>query len=195
MKRYKLGKAFLIIGILCVLGAGGLVIKNYLEDQRAAALSNALYQKLTNIIMNRSEDELQSDGNGEVMICLEDQEYLGMLQIPSLELFLPVAGKLTDSGLKESPCRYTGRIDHNLVIGAHNYQRHFGTLSSLSYGAEVVLVDALGTSHYYEVQEMTTVQPTQVKNVVASDYELTLFTCNYGGSTRLIVRCAKVEKK
>lgn len=54
-------------------------------------------------------------------------EYLGTLEIPVLELELPIISQWSDSLLKIAPCRYQGSayLD-NMILAGHNYRAHFG---------------------------------------------------------------------
>ncbi len=51
---------------------------------------------------------------------------IGTLEIPSLDLTLPVMSEWSYPLLKLAPCRYAGSAyQGNLVIAAHNYKTHF----------------------------------------------------------------------
>ena len=50
------------------------------------------------------------------------------------------------------------------------------------------LTDA-GAVRRYTVAEVTTLEPTAVEQMTDSGYNLTLFTCTYGGKSRVTVRC------
>ena len=43
----------------------------------------------------------------------------------------------------------------------------------------------------YEVAEVTTLQPEAIAEMESGEYPLTLFTCTYGGQSRVTVRCTK----
>ncbi len=120
--------------------------------------------------------------------------YIGYLQIESLDLQLPIASKTTYPYLKKVPCRYEGSayLD-NLVIGAHNYTRHFGRIGKLSYGDKIVFTDMDGNQFSYEVATIEILQPTQVQDLCAGEWPLTLYTCTLGGKTRVVVRCEKIK--
>ena len=92
--------------------------------------------------------------------------------------------------LKIAPCRYYGSVKtRDLVIAAHNYSRHFGNIKNLSAGDQVYFIDVEGVISSYEVAEVDTLNPTDVENMTSSGYALTLFTCTYGGQSRVTVRC------
>lgn len=121
-------------------------------------------------------------------------EYAGYLCIPALGLELPVMAQWSYPRLKAAPCRYYGTArEGNLVIAAHNYPRHFGRLSKLSQGAEITYTDAEGTVWRYEVETTDVLAPEAVEEMTEAGYALTLFTCTYGGASRVTVRCRVQE--
>ena len=126
---------------------------------------------------------------------IEGKEYIGLLQIPSLELTLPVIREWSYSSLKIAPCRYEGSVyKDNLIIAAHNYRSHFRRLGELEAGETVTFVDAAGNVFVYEVVISETLPPTAVEEMKGGDWDLTLFTCTYGGQYRVTVRCEKAEE-
>jgi sortase A len=50
-----------------------------------------------------------------------------------------------------------------------------------------------GTTYTYSVAEIDTLMPTAVEEMTDGDYDLTLFTCTYGGKSRVTVRCIEVS--
>ena len=61
----------------------------------------------------------------------------------------------------------------------------------LSLGAEILFTDVSGATTRYTVAELEILQPTAVEEMTSGDYDLTLFTCTYGGATRFTVRCLR----
>ncbi len=116
--------------------------------------------------------------------------YVGYILIPDLDIELPVMSEWDYTRLEIAPCRHFGssRTD-DLVISAHNYMSHFGSLSKLEPGANVVFTDMDGVVNTYEVVRVSTLAPTEVDAVQNSGYDLVLYTCTYGGKTRVTVFC------
>ena len=56
-----------------------------------------------------------------------------------------------------------------------------------------MFTDLEGNQIFYEVREIYTVAATDIDGMVNSGYDLSLFTCNYGGKARVTVRCDRVE--
>lgn len=121
-------------------------------------------------------------------------EYCGYLTIPDLNLVLPVCSTCSALQLMYAPCRYSGTVEGNdLVISAHNYKSHFGKLKNLSEGAKISFTDMDGVETNYVVKESEVLQPEEVRKMVISGYDLTLFTCTKGGLTRYTLRCMREE--
>ena len=125
---------------------------------------------------------------------IDGETYIGVVEIPSLELSLPVMSDWSYPQLKKAPCRYVGSVySHDAVICGHNYDRHFGRLKELIPGDEVRFTDMDGNVFSYEVMALETLAPTAVEEMTEGDWDLTLFTCTVGGTTRLAVRCEALD--
>lgn len=118
-------------------------------------------------------------------------DYVGTLEIPSLDITTAVINTLTMPYLKLSTCRYTGSVyKNNMVIAGHNYQNCFGKLSDLSIGDSVRFTDNDGNIFDYQVVELEQLEPTQIEEMITNDdWDLTLFSCLYNGLSRIAVRC------
>lgn len=144
-------------------------------------------------------DETGGAENGEMAtIEIEGYAYIGTLSIPRYGLELPVMAKWSYPGLKIAPGRYSGsvRMD-DMVICGHNYDRHFGNLKYLEAGDPVTFTDVDGNVFSYRVEEVITLQPADVEEMVnqtETDWDLTLFTCTLGGQARVTVRCSRAEE-
>ena len=77
----------------------------------------------------------------------------------------------------------------DLVIAAHNYESHFGKIGTLALGDEVRFTDMDGIENHYTVSAIEVHDPTDVEAVEHSGHDLVLYTCTYGGKTRIVVFC------
>ena len=124
----------------------------------------------------------------EVMIY--GYPYIGYLSVPDLELALPIISEWSYPRFQIAPCRVSGTVlEKNLVLGAHNYPSHFGRLSQLSRGADIYFTDMDDNAYHYQVADIEILQPNDIDLLTAGEYPLTLFTCTYGGKTRVTIRC------
>ena len=119
--------------------------------------------------------------------------YIGELDVPSLELSLPVMEEWDYDRLKIAPCRFSGNVyEDNLVICAHNYPTHFSPLKYAPIGTQIKFTDAEGTEFYYTITSIDTIGPNDVEGMLSGDWDLTLFTCNTSGQTRCTIRCERI---
>lgn len=208
-RRARIGLACVALGILCLTGALGLYQHNRSEAREAEESACAVMEQLgpaireqTAVPVPQEEAELASPTAFPQepapldltmpTVEIDGNRYIGFLTVPELELELPVMEEWDYGKLKIAPCRYTGTLRGNdLTIAAHNYLRHFGRLMDLGLGAEVLFTDAAGDTTRYTVAELEILPPQAVEQLTAGDYDLTLFTCTYGGATRFTVRCLR----
>ena len=129
------------------------------------------------------------------MEIVNGYEYIGYVEIPLLELKLPVMSEWSYEQLRISPCRQSGSsYTDDLVIAAHNYSTHFGRLKELSIGDAVIFTDMDGVVNTYCVKKLETVAPDDVDTVLNSGFDLVLYTCTKGGQTRVTVFCDRVDR-
>ena len=125
---------------------------------------------------------------------IDSDLYIGILEIPALDLELPIMSSWSYPKLKVAPCRYTGSAyTKDLVIAAHNYKSHFGRLGNLVLGDRITFTDVDGNVFTYEVAAQETLMPTAIREMTSGEWALTLFTCTVGGSYRVAIRCDLVE--
>lgn len=196
--KSKVGTALIILGIAAVLAAVGLLVWNINEDRQAEnsvmdimpLLEEQREQALAEAAAANEEDTSDEMTVKEV----DGYGYIGSLSLPTLNLELPVMETWDYKRLKIAPCRYNGSVKtNNLVIAAHNYTRHFGSLKTMNVGDTVYFTDMDDKVYTYEVAETETLAPTAIEEMTTSGYDLTLFTCTYGGKSRVTVRCRRVE--
>ena len=204
----KIGNTLILLGLLLLLGAGGLTAYNIWDGIRADRASQHIIQE-----MDIGQDLVEAldrepDDDPEMpVIEVEGYYYIGILEIPSLQLTLPVMDRWDYTRLKISPCVYSGSYKtDDLVICAHNYARHFSPVKRIDIGADVYLITVDCRVYHYQVTNRETLQPGAVENMientnnttdgtVTNEWDLTLFTCNTGGQTRCAVRCARIREE
>lgn len=202
----RVGNLLLLLGALCIAAAVVLTVYNHRENQQAAAAAETVMPELAREIKQQEKEwqNASQDFHGstaELIVLNPDQGvtvdgvvYLGYLEIPALNIQLPVQMEFSMEALKQSPCRYAGSFgEKNLVIAAHNYQSHFGEISKLSPGDMVILTDGMGIRHSYQVEELEMLSAAETDRMTDSGWALTLFTCTYGGGSRMTVRCSEIE--
>ena len=187
--RRRIGKVCVALGVLCILAAAALAVYNHRQDWAAEETARQSLDRLAETILT---EETAEDPDGGVLV--DGERYLGFLSLPVLDRELPVLLEWDMEGLKGAPARYAGSFGGGgLVIGGHNYDRHFGGLGRLQSGDAVYLTDGAGTVHRYTVALVETLGPEDVAAMTDSRWDLTLFTCTYGGRDRVTVRCSAAD--
>ena len=188
----------MVLGMMLVLGAVWLLWRNSNESKVAEEKSEQVMQQLivemeqslqdnTNHLdyKQKEMEEMQIDGEG----------YVGYLTIPSLKIKLPIKSEWSYSDLQSAPCRYYGATQtEDLVIAAHNYKSHFGNLKNIKMGERILFTNVNGKTYEYEAAEVVMLEATDVELLTNGEFELSLFTCTYDGSSRFVVRCIEIEK-
>ena len=192
------GKGFMLLGVLLVAAAIGLSIYNVYSDEHAESKSEEIIELLQEEVTENKEEIIKpiKTAKREIpTVKIDKDRYIGILEIPQLGLELPIMDEWDYKKLKVSPCRYTGSpYQNDLVIVAHNYRSHFGKINDLPAGAEVIYTDAEGTMFQYEVAGLEIIEATDIEGMINSEWDLTLFTCTYGGAQRYAVRCNSMIK-
>ena len=181
----------ILVGALAVIAGAALWLYNDYEDSAAASYSLEKAQDLFEMIIADNPAEVSKDAaSGFSYMTLDGEEYLGIISIPKLTLNLPVNRQWSYPLLKKTPCCFSGSIEtDDFVIAAHNFRTHFGKIHTLKDGDSVVFTDVEGNRYNYYVAAVETVNPSDTYDVIHSSYDLTLFTCTYGGKTRVVIRC------
>ena len=193
------------IGCLLLAAALGITIYNILDNRRAGMAVKATAEQLEEIIPRNTPDDAEQTMpvaeedipdyvlNPEMdmpVVEIDGYDYIGTLELPTLGLTLPVMSDWDYPRLKIAPCRYAGSAyQGDLVIAAHNYTNHFGTLKNLKIGDRITFTDSDGNIFSYSVAEIETLDPYAVEDMRSGDWALTLFTCTVGGQSRVTVRC------
>ena len=205
----KLGNVFITLGLLLFAAALALTIYNLWGERQAGSTSQDMLAQIEEQIAE-NESELaafNADSSDKIPDYVRNPEMempteiineipcIGTLEIPALGLSLPIISEWSYPKLQCAPCRYTGSAyQNNMIIAAHNYSTHFGGLSSLHQGNEVIFTDADGNVFNYEVVETEVLEPTAIEEMEAGEWDLTLFTCTLGGQSRVTVRCERTDE-
>lgn len=175
----------MLTGIVLIGSALFLLLHNTYENQQSGMASQTVLNQIQQIIQENKPQE-----NIEMPIVeVEGNTYIGYLTIPSLQLELPVQAELSDEKLNISPCLEKGSLQTNdLVIAGHGISNHFGNISQLNQDDAIIFTNMLGKSYTYHVVLKEELSKYQVEEMLNSDWDLTLFTCDYSGQNRITIR-------
>ena len=206
--RSKIGIFCMLIGLFLISGAVFLFLSNNRDEKNA----ETHVQNLIPVLMEEVKQVQESSESGVALpdnkpvelltqedvvmteTVIDGHAYIGYLEIPDLGLTLPVMSDWSYAKLQISPCRFSGSLrGEDLVIMAHNYTSHFGFLKTLTEGSQINFYDMNGVIWEYEVVALDVLPGDAVEEMIAGEYDLTLFTCATNRSHRITIRCDKVE--
>lgn len=211
--RAKQGNILICAGLLLIAAALLLGVYNVWEARQAGIQAAQTSDQLNELIepapqlWSGDPDYLSTvDPDTEVPDHLLDpakdmpekiidgERYVGVLTIPSLDLELPIISSCSERTLKIAPALYHGSVyQDNLVLAGHNYRTHFGKIRRLNEGDQLIFTDVEGNVFVYEAVMLETLKASDVEQMCSGEWDLTLFTCTLGGSSRITVRCARLE--
>lgn len=195
------GTVLIALGLLLIAGSAGLAGFNLWQSAQAgetAARDLALLLDTEDTqtepreeILIQSVPKVESLPVPEMPVTeVNGREYVGTVELPTIDRTLPVLNGWDSELLQIAPCRYAGSAyTGDLILMAHNYDSHFGRLKNLRIGDPVTFRDMAGNSFFYEVAVLETLKPEDTQQMEEGDWDLTLFTCTVGGKTRVTVRC------
>lgn len=202
------------MGAVLIIAALLLLFFNMREDAQAGEQSEQVLSEIQSAVEKKKYETKEFDGTAPSasepeateetepldpempIVEINGYGYIGYVTIPDLQLELPVMSEWDYYRLEVAPCRHFGssRTD-DLVIAAHNYKSHFGSLSSLEEGAEILFTDMDGIENRYELKKMEVLSADSVDAVQNSGYDLVLYTCSPGGVTRVAAFCDRVTEE
>ena len=200
--RKWIGVICVFLGVVCILSSVGFVVYNRWEDQNAEGIAKDLLEDVQSIMDEKQpEQPLPADTvnlpddpekipTEMATVKVDGYDCIGVLSVPVLDLELPVLTDWSYAKLKKAPCHYYGTYyEKDFVIAAHNYQSHFGKLSELQPKDLILFTDVSGTVYCYEVVLLETLPGNATEEMIASGFDLSLYTCTPGGASRVTVRC------
>ena len=182
----KFGKFIAFAGILLMVISLSILGYDFCKDVKAKIASDDLVEEIY--------DKLSNKENKSNILKINNEEYLGIINIPDIGVELPVANTYSFEKLDYSPAVYSGSIETNdLVICAHNGRAHFANLKKLNPKDKIIIIDANNNKYVYEVCEIIITKPYEIEKMINSEFDLTLFTCTFKGVARLTVRCNRIS--
>lgn len=190
----RIGNIIMSLGIVFVAVAFIWTGYNIYCEKMAEKSSKQALSEMSLDVIDSSEDKIPDyiidrDISMPIQI-INGREYIGAVSIPALDIDLPILSEWSYENFRVAPCRYSGSAyKNNMILCAHNYRSHFASLKYLNQGDRVYFIDVDKNKFAYEVKSVEVIDRTAVDELNSGEWDLTLFTCTYGGATRVVVRC------
>ena len=176
------------------------------EEKNSSSQSNDVApEALAERLMSDSTQETKKERKliqREVYYDSKDEPYsvIAILSIPKIDKEFAILSRTTDELLKINPTKFEGyekgpdpNQPGNLCIVGHNYRdtRFFSQVPTLELGDTIILTDNYGEAITYVMYDKYNVDPTDISCLnqnTNGQREVTLITCNYDGSERVITK-------
>lgn len=192
------GRIIMLAGGVFVLAAVVLTLYNVHLENTAKKLSSEVLSLMNmedlSIYENSLPDYMVNPDMDMPVKNIDGKDFVGTISIPAIDIELPVMAECDLDNLKISPCVYEGTPYRNdLIIAGHDYRTHFGPINDLVRGDTVIFKDTDGNVFAYEVMYTEIIDEKDIEAMSNGEWDLTLFTCTYSGTTRVTVRCKLSE--
>lgn len=214
LKSKSMGNGFIIAGAVLITIASALVLYNEVDNYKCKKAANGVltevsayvdYEAAINDILDEENENqttvippesLLPEEYVESTFVIQGVEYIGVVSIPALDITLPVTSEWDMKKMKSAACRYSGsKGNDDLIICAHNLKAFFSGIKSLSTDDIIIFVDGAGKAYSYKVIQIDTISAYDTEKMLSGsdEWDITLFTCTYGGSDRYAVRAVKIQ--
>ncbi len=188
--RNRIGTGLMIIGTVAILAALVVYLMVYLEEKHAADFSADVMEQ---ILAAEPDGKWDNDPYWESLVKIDGLNYMGYLSFAGYDVNLPVIADWNFDNLRNGPARYLGSVaTNNLIIAGHNYRTQFDLLLRMTEGDRVSFTDVAKHTFHYVVDRIETLPDIAVEEMVSGEWDMTLFTCTYGGRARVAVRCMRI---
>lgn len=212
-KRLTFSGVLFILAACCFLVALGGIGYNLWLIRKVEMESNEMMKELLEAESGKTGEESGEESRNPIVIIdpeesgaepeyvfdpntpmptkkVSGKECIGILSIPYLKLEYPIISTWNYTLLESAPCRFAGSLySRDLIICAHNYTGTFGKIGTLPIGTELTFTDMAGNVFTFEVTEIRNLHPDALDEMLAGDWDMTLFTCTKGAKWRITVRC------
>lgn len=195
--RINKKEIIILVLFIIVVSAVTIFIKNMIRDSK----QQKEIETLINVEFNGEPSSSEVVG-GQVQESIEEESQkvtvsgnaIAVLQIPSQK----IKGVVKEGTDNETLKNYIGMFKGaampgqigNFSVAAHNniYTEIFRNLNKVNIGDEVKVTTKTAT-YTYKITSKQTVSPTSIEVINNSDKrEITLITCNYNASARIVLK-------
>lgn len=188
------GGAAIIFSLIIIVGNIRLDIQG---KKKSENILNILDSEISSYV-DKDNTITYTDSNGFKKlktISVDNNYYSGIIDIPEIDIRLPVMSEWNYDNLNISPCLYyIDEKNNKKIIAGHNYSSHFGKLKQLSNGDQVIFTDTENKTIVYKVVQIEILSSNDSDEMKSGDdWDLTLFTCTLSGQERVTIRCKKAD--
>ena len=187
----KSGKIILILGFLLIVISLGLVFYLQIQTKQTERANEEILQIMERLLVDRREGELDFEREPEMPVLeLQSKDFVGLLEIPSQGLKLPVGNVWDKKDIISHPCRFHGSAyDGTIAIGGYDQSGQFDFFDHIQDGATVILTDMTGSSFSYVVERIERSDSAEIEEIMDDQSDFTLFVRDAQLLEYIYLRC------
>lgn len=180
----KLGLALILLSGILLLGSELLVSWNRAENK-------ALVTQIKAALPEASEGDPENYSDADMPVLqLAGKDFVGLLQVPSFGVHLPIGSTWSPGRVLRNPCRFWGSAyDNSLILGGSSQKGQFDFCGALDLGEKILVTDMTGARFSYEVAKIDRRQHAEMETFRETDSDLVLFVKENSSGAYIIVRC------
>lgn len=184
--------------LLRVLLAAGVILaiafvaRAYVQQNRDLESARSDLAKLDSLIPNeRTNANVVPEGEHtpSPVINIDGRDYVGILEIPSLDVRLPIAASWRPESPR--PGAYSGVLERGtLAIGGPNTAGQLGRLTETADGDRFTITDVTGRVFTFEVATIETVKSDEKAKILekVEPWDVSLFADTFSGQEIRVLR-------
>jgi|GEM_PF-933703 len=196
MRKYKF-PVLIILGVGLVIISLVLIGFSQISGYVGSVNGKETVAKMEELLPYRSAGVplTYSNSNPNMPILeIDGTDYVAMLEIPTLDVKLPVADKWDSGKLYKASARFYGSCyDNSIVIGGTDSSYQFSFCEKIENGTTITVTDMTGAEFSYTVTQVDRSKKAHNEWLTNEDYDLTLFCQNTYGMEYIAVRCVSAK--
>ena len=182
----------LVLGICLVVVSFALIVGLQIRTHIGANESQKVVTRMNELLSEKIEGVPGTYSNPNMPVLeINGVDYVALIEIPSLNISLPVADAWNSQKLYDSPARFYGSCyDHSLVIGGADNSYQFSFCDKIDNGTVIIVTDMTGTRFSYTVSRVDRAKAAESNWLISGDCDLTLFCRDALSMEYVAVRCS-----
>ena len=183
----KIRKLFFVFGLLCIFSSFILCLYFYINIHLSIQENEKNVHELYNRMPSIENGILLDDSDEMPMVEINQENFVGIIEIPRFNRILPVGG-IWNKNLLKYPLVYKGSIyDRSLIIGGSDSKKQFDFMTQINEKDKVFFIDMKGKRFSYEIEKIEITK--DISNLNSSEYDLIIFVKNTYSFDYTILKC------
>lgn len=181
----------LLLGILLIAASITILLIQQIRAHRGAEKSQSIVEQMREVLPDRTVGIPDLYASPQMpTLTIDGRDYVALLEIPLLDVSLPVADDWRNDKLFEASARFCGSAyHHTLVIGGIDSSHQFEFCHHIDIDTVIVVTDMTGAQFTYTVKTVERSKTAESAWLADETYDLTLFCRDTYSMEYIAVRC------